>query len=187
MRNATLKLVRTAVIAALYAALTLVLMPSAYGVIQFRISEALTILPLFCPEAIVGLTIGCFLANIPSGLWDMFLGALATLVAATLTRVSRKWYFGIIPPVVVNAFAVPLIIILGAGGLDTTYFACVLTVGLEQLVSVCALGIPLYFGLDKLNRRYALFGDFKSKNVSAITEVAAQTESENKKESDKEE
>ena len=53
MRNATLKLVRTAVIAALYAALTLVLMPSAYGVIQFRISEALTILPLFCPEAIV--------------------------------------------------------------------------------------------------------------------------------------
>ena len=59
--------------------------------------------------------------------------------------------------------------------------------GLEQLVSVCALGIPLYFGLDKLNRRYALFGDFKSKNVSAITEVAAQTESENKKESDKEE
>ena len=76
-------------------------------------------------------------------------------------------------------------IILGAGGLDTTYFACVLTVGLGQLVSVCALGIPLYFGLDKLNRRYALFGDFKSKNVSAITEVVA--ESENKKESDKEE
>lgn len=187
MRNATLKLVRMAVIAALYAALTLAVAPIAYGAVQFRISEALTILPLFCPEAIVGLTIGCFLANIPSGLWDMFLGALATLVAATLTRVSRKWYFGIIPPVVVNAFAVPLIIILGAGGLDTTYFACVLTVGLGQLVSVCALGIPLYFGLDKLNRRYALFGDFKSKNVSAITEVAAQTESENKKESDKEE
>lgn len=109
MRNATLKLVRTAVIAALYAALTLAVAPIAYGAVQFRISEALTILPLFCPEAIVGLTIGCFLANIPSGLWDMFLGALATLVAATLTRVSRKWYFGIIPPVVVNAFAVPLI------------------------------------------------------------------------------
>lgn len=185
MRNATIKLVRTAVIAALYAALTLAVAPIAYGAVQFRISEALTILPLFCPEAIVGLTIGCFLANIPSGLWDMFLGALATLVAATLTRVSRKWYFGIIPPVVVNAFVVPLIIILGAGGLDTTYLACVLTVGLGQLVSVCALGIPLYFGLDKLNRRYALFGDFKSKNVSAITEVVAGTE--NKKESDKEE
>lgn len=123
MRNATLKLVRTAVIAALYAALTLAVAPVAYGAVQFRISEALTILPLFCPEAIFGLTVGCFLANIPSGLWDMFLGALATLVAATLTRVSRKWYFGIIPPVVVNAFVVPLIIILGAGGLDTTYFA----------------------------------------------------------------
>lgn len=132
MRNATIKLVRTAVIAALYAALTLAVAPIAYGAVQFRISEALTILPLLCPDAIVGLTIGCFLANIPSGLWDMFLGALATLVAATLTRVSRKWYFGIIPPVVVNAFVVPLIIILGAGGLDTTYFACVLTVGLDS-------------------------------------------------------
>ena len=187
MRNATLKLVRTAVIAALYAALTLAVAPVAYGAVQFRISEALTILPLFCPEAIVGLTIGCFLANIPSGLWDMFLGALATLVAATLTRVSRKWYFGIIPPVVVNAFTVPLIIILGAGGLDTTYFACVFSVGLGQLVSVCALGIPLYFGLDKLNRRYALFGDIKPRNVSTITEVVTENETENKKESDKEE
>ena len=89
----------------------------------------------------------------------MFLGALATAVAATLTRVSKKWYFGVIPPVVVNAFAVPLIIILGSGGLETTYFMTVLTVGLGQLVSVCALGIPLYFGLDRLNRRYALFDD----------------------------
>lgn len=161
MRSATVKLARTAVIAALYATLTLVLAPISYGAVQFRLSEALTILPLFCPEAIVGLTLGCFLANIPSGLWDMFLGALATLIAAILTRVSKKWYFGVIPPVVVNAFAVPLIIILGSGGLETTYFMTVLTVGLGQLVSVCALGIPLYFGLDKLNSRYALFGDFK--------------------------
>lgn len=186
MRNTTIRLVRTAVIAALYAALTLAVAPIAYGAVQFRISEALTILPLFCPEAIVGLTVGCFLANIPSGLWDMFLGALATLLAATLTRVSKKWYFGIIPPVVVNAFAVPLIILLG-GGLETTYFVTVLTVGLGQLVSVCALGIPLYFGLDKLNRRYALFGDFKTKNVSTITEVVTENKTENKKESNKEE
>lgn len=135
MKSATVKLVRTAVIAALYAALTLVLAPISYGAVQFRLSEALTILPLLCPEAIVGLTVGCFLANIPSGLWDMFLGALATAVAATLTRVSKKWYFGVIPPVVVNAFAVPLIIILGSGGLETTYFMTVLTVGLGQLVS----------------------------------------------------
>lgn len=90
MKSATVKLVRTAVIAALYAALTLVFAPISYGAVQFRLSEALTILPLLCPEAIVGLTVGCFLANIPSGLWDMFLGALATAVAATLTRVSKN-------------------------------------------------------------------------------------------------
>ena len=56
MRNATLKLVRTAVIAALYAALTLAVAPIAYGAVQFRIREALRLLPLFCPEASGGLT-----------------------------------------------------------------------------------------------------------------------------------
>ena len=60
-------IVRSSVIAALYAALTLVLAPVAYGPVQFRVSEALTILPLFFPEAIPGLFVGCFIANIPSG------------------------------------------------------------------------------------------------------------------------
>ena len=83
-------IVRSSVIAALYAALTLVLALVAYGPVQFRVSEALTILPLFFPEAIPGLFVGCFIANIPSGLWDMVIGSAATLIAAVATRFSKK-------------------------------------------------------------------------------------------------
>ncbi len=151
-------LVRTAVIAALYAAVTLCVSPIAYGAVQFRVSEALTLLPLLCPEATIGLTIGCFVANIPSGVYDMVFGALATFAAGCLTRASRKWYFGIIPPVVINAFAVPIIIALGAG-LNEAYFICVAAVGLGQTVSVVGLGVPLYFALRKLNDKHPLFGD----------------------------
>ena len=90
MNKTTKFLVRSAVIAALYAALTFAVAPIAYTPIQFRVSEALTILPLFFPEAIPGLTIGCFLANIPSGPWDMFIGAGATLIAAIRGSVVKS-------------------------------------------------------------------------------------------------
>ena len=86
----TRTLVRIAVISALYAGLTLVLAPISYGAIQVRVSEALTILPLFCWEAIPGLAIGCFIANLPMGLWDMLIGTLATLLAAFSTRLVKK-------------------------------------------------------------------------------------------------
>ena len=81
-------LVSGAVIAALYAALTYVAssVGLAYGAVQFRFSEALTVLAALTPAAIPGLTIGCFLANLgsPYGIVDIVCGTLATLVAAFL-------------------------------------------------------------------------------------------------------
>ncbi len=178
MKKTTKFLVRSAVIAALYAALTLVIAPLAYGPIQFRVSEALTILPLFFPEAIPGLTIGCFLANIPSGPWDMFIGAGATLIAAVLTRLSRKIWLGVIPPVIANAFLVPVIFLTNPEITDP-YWLSVLTVGGGELLSVVVLGIPLYFALKKLSTRYpSLFDlptDTKVSDENTITD-------ENKKE-----
>lgn len=144
---------RTAIIAALYAALTFVAAPISYGPIQFRISEALTILPLFYLEAIPGLAIGCLLANMLSTPWDIFLGTLATLVAAILTRLSRKIYIGWIWPVLVNAFTVPAILLIS--GVSETYWFNVLTVGGGELAVVVALGIPLYFGLRTAIKRNA--------------------------------
>lgn len=154
-RFATIFLTRTAVIAAIYAALTLIAYPISFGAVQFRISEALTILPLFFVEAIPGLFVGCFIANIINGPVDMILGSAATLLAAIITFLVRKIQWGIIPPIVINAFVVP-VIFLTIPGIETAYFFNVLTVGLGQMLSVCILGIPLYFSLKSAVKRFSV-------------------------------
>ncbi|MCL2675073.1 MAG: QueT transporter family protein [Firmicutes bacterium] len=159
MKNLTTrKLLRAAVIAALYAALTLAFAPISYGPFQFRISEALAILPLFCPEAVIGLTIGCFIANTLSAYpWDVVFGTLATLCAATLTcligkGMKKDWRVavGIIPPITVNAFVVPFLF-LAAIELKELYLISVLQVGGGQAAVLVALGIPLYFALKRVS------------------------------------
>ena len=91
MNKKVLFVVQTAIIAALYAALTYAqnfLLPgTTSAAVQFRVSEALNVLALFTPAAIPGLTLGCVLSNIyniGSGLpLDMIFGSLATLGATT--------------------------------------------------------------------------------------------------------
>ena len=99
MKNkTTLYIVQGAIIAALYATMTIlqnVLLPgSASMAVQFRISEVLTILALYTPAAIPGLTIGCVIANISSvaqlGPLDMILGSIATLLAAISMYLLRN-------------------------------------------------------------------------------------------------
>ena len=84
--SSVLFMAQAAVIAALYTVLTLVAiaMNLAFGAVQFRFSEALTILPVFTPAAIPGLTLGCVLSNLCSsyGVADIVFGSLATLLAA---------------------------------------------------------------------------------------------------------
>lgn len=81
----------SAVIAALYAALTILLAPISYGNIQCRVSEALTLLPILLPQAIPGLFVGCLIANLYTGmLTDIIFGALATLLAAAGTYAFRR-------------------------------------------------------------------------------------------------
>lgn len=81
----------SAVIAALYAALTILLAPISYGAIQLRVSEAMTLLPILLPQAIPGLFVGCLIANLYTGmLTDIIFGSLATLIAAIGTYLLRK-------------------------------------------------------------------------------------------------
>ena len=77
------KLILPAVVGGLYAALTVLLAPISYMSLQFRISEALCVLPLFFPYTSVGLFVGCAVANLlsPVGVLDIVFGSLATLGA----------------------------------------------------------------------------------------------------------
>lgn len=114
MKLTVKQLSRAAVIAALYVALCFFLKPISFGVVQFRVSEALCVLPVFVPEAICGLFIGCFLSNFLGGtsvvLLDAILGSLTTLMAAIFTRriykSTENIFLSLIPPVVLNALIV---------------------------------------------------------------------------------
>ena len=87
------RLVKTAIVAALYAVITLALAPISYGPIQFRVSEIMVLLAFFDPFYIVGLTIGCFIANMlgPNGLMDIIFGTLATFISVYAISVTGKF------------------------------------------------------------------------------------------------
>ena len=146
---------RAGVTAGLYAVLTIVLAPISYGPVQCRISEIMTLFPLFYAEAIPGLIIGCLIANIYSGWWaDMVFGTLATAIAALGTYlVGRKIkaksapFIGGIFPVIINAVILPLMWLLFSN--DTAYWFNFVTVLAGQLVAVYILGLPVFFALKK--------------------------------------
>lgn len=88
------RLIKVAVIAALYATLTFALAPISYGNLQFRVSEILVLLAFFDPFYIGGLTLGCFIANMlgPNGLPDMIFGTLATFISVSaISLTARKF------------------------------------------------------------------------------------------------
>jgi uncharacterized membrane protein len=136
---------RAAIIGAIYCALTLLLAPISYGAIQFRLSEAMTILPLMFPEAIPGLFIGCFFANILGGLGpvDIIFGSLTTLAAAYLTSKMPNKFLAVLPPVVLNGIIVSIWVSKFSG---VPYLLTVGTIGFGELVTAGIGGIILFLG-----------------------------------------
>ena len=143
-------LVQSAFIAALYTALTLVLAPISYGMMQVRVSEILTVLPIFTPAAIPGLFIGCLLSNVIGGfgLMDILFGSLATLLAAGCTYLFRKKpLFALAPPVLCNALIVGWVLYIQLGG--APLYVHMLWVGFGQLIACYGLGVPAYYLLKR--------------------------------------
>ena len=136
------KIAISGMIAALYAALTVALSPLSFGPVQFRVAEALTLLPFFMPEAIPGLFIGCFLSNIAGGLGliDIFIGSAATLAAAWLTYKMPNIWLAAVPPVVINAIAVGIYLGLIT---ETPVIFSIIYIGISQAVICFGIGIPL--------------------------------------------
>lgn len=160
-RKRTMFLVQGAVIAALYAALTYAagLLNLAYGSVQFRFSEALTVLAVFTPAAIPGLTIGCFLGNLgsPYGMIDIVCGTLATLLAAGCSYMTRKIRLKNLPlvsmffPVLFNALIVgaEIAVFLPEGFTLPGYLLNAFWVALGELVVCYAGGVPLFLAVEK--------------------------------------
>ena len=102
----------SAMVAALYTALTLLFQAISFGAVQFRLSEALTLLPVLFPQAIPGLTVGCLLSNLLAGanVYDVVFGTLATLLGSILTyRLRRRPLLAALPPVACNAVIIGLV------------------------------------------------------------------------------
>lgn len=145
---------RAALIAALYVILTFIsqIFGLASGVIQFRLSEALTCMPLFYREAIPGLWIGCVLANLLTGcaVWDIVFGSAATLLGAVGTWYigRKKPLLGPLFPILSNMLIVPLVLryVYGAEG---SYWFLMVTVGAGEIVCCGILGMLLYKSYKK--------------------------------------
>lgn len=154
-------IVTGALIAALYAGLTYfsAILGIAYGPIQFRISEALTILPILTPAAIPGLTIGCFIGNLssPYGIVDILCGTLATAIGTVATRMLRNVRIRTIPflaplsPVIFNALIVgaEITFFLPEGASLHGFLFSAATVALGEMIVCYALGLPLGMALER--------------------------------------
>ncbi len=147
MNKKTQFLTQSALVASLYVALTLISasLGLASGVIQVRISEALTILPMFTVAAIPGLFVGCIAANLVTGaaLWDIVFGSVATLLGAVGTYLLRRnRYLATIPPIMSNTLIIPFVLKI-AYGVGEGYSFLFLTIFLGEFISCGVLGILL--------------------------------------------
>ncbi len=158
--KATKNTAATAIIAALYTALTLLVAPLSFGPVQIRLSEALTSIAAVCPPAVWGLTLGCFISNAigaimgtnPLGLIDCVVGTAATLLAAVFTYLIGKYIkneklvvlLSPLPPIVFNAVFIGTelcFIVLGSPSI-LKMLVCMAYVALGEAVA-CFLGSTL--------------------------------------------
>ena len=167
-------LVSCALIAALYATLTLCLAPLGFGIVQISFAEALTILAVFTPNAVWGLTVGWMLSNAigvatglnPAGFVDIFFGSAATLIAGLLAyacrnvRIKGLPVLSTLPPVLING------VIIGA---ELTFFESspfnfalyglnFLSVSAGQLIPCIVIGLLLFYILTRYGLDQKLFG-----------------------------
>ncbi|HAX40479.1 MAG TPA: transporter, partial [Clostridiales bacterium] len=153
-------LVRAAIIAAVYALLTIFLAPISSGLVQCRVSEAMSILPYFTFSAVPGLFIGCVIANLLVGapIYDVLFGSLATLLAAYITYAMRKHvskYLAPLPSVVVNALVVGWLLVY-VYEVGVPFWVAAGYVAIGQAIACFALGIPLLKLLERFGGK--LFG-----------------------------
>ncbi|MDU5111196.1 MAG: QueT transporter family protein [Clostridium sp.] len=149
--NITKKLVKTAVIAAIYTILTVILAPISYGPVQFRISEILVLLAVIDPFYIVGLTVGCLIANIFGGygLMDIVFGTVATFLSVTGVYLTGKYIknkkislvLASLWPTIFNGLIIGWMLNIVA---DLPMVLSMIQVGVGEFVVVTLVGVPVF-------------------------------------------
>ena len=144
-KNTTLiqRIASNAIVAAIYVTLTVISTPFAYGDIQIRIAEAMVLLCFFRRDFVIGVTLGCLLANVSStlGLWDVLIGTAATLASSLcIAYLSPKLLIAVIYPVIANGFVVAAELnwLLGL-----PFWWSVLTVSIGEVIAV-SLGYAFF-------------------------------------------
>ena len=155
-------MMRIAIVAALYVALTYVVYPLSYGNlgIEFRVAEILVLLCFFNSEYIISLSIGCFIANIlgPMGIIDAVFGTIATLLSCVCIAKSKNIFISSIYPIVFNAVII---------GLELYYFYqiplvfAMLGVAIGEFVVITLIGCPLFYLLKKRDDFLEIIGTRK--------------------------
>ena len=175
-RRNLLKMAVIAIVAAAYAALTIVLAPISYGPIQFRVSEALTALPFLMPCTVWGVFLGCILANLYTGsVLDIVFGSLATLLAGLLTAwfgkkgdTVKNRILGCLMPVLFNAVIVGAVLTWGYQIQElesplASFGFNALTVGLGEAGVLYLIGYTLIRQLPKIKAIRTVIDRFNQK------------------------
>ena len=140
------------IIAAVYVVLVLLFAPISFKAVQFRVAEALAILPYFTPAGIPGITIGCLLGNLLGGgdPLDIIFGTLATLIGAFGSYALRKnqWLVPL-PPILSNTIIIPWVLRF-AYDVPNAIPYLMLTVGVGEILAIYVLGMILLFALKQI-------------------------------------
>lgn len=151
----TKNLVRTAMVAALYGALTWALSSLSYGPIQFRLTEIMVLLAFIDSAYVPGLVLGCIIANIfsPMGFVDMAFGSFATLIAVFLISKTKNLFLATLYPTIANGIiiAIELYFIL-----KLPFLLSFGEVALGEFIVVTCLGYPIFKAILKNEKLVAL-------------------------------
>lgn len=144
---------KTAMIAAIYAALTLLIAPLAYGAVQFRFTEIMVLLAFADPLYVPGLLIGCFLANLlgVGGITDAVFGTLHSAVSLLFICLSARWLRGRLTPGLITASLWPSVFsfiiafeMTAIVGLEGGFWFWTGMVALGEFVVITVIGVPVF-------------------------------------------
>lgn len=171
MKKKTFYIVKAAVVAALYAVLTLLgaVFGLSFSGVQFRFSEALCVLPVFSHSSVVGLALGCIVSNLFSTVspLDIVIGSAASLLSGLCTRsfghvkIKGLPVLSMLFPVLFNGIFVgfELAIVSGEKAFWTVFLTNAVSVALGEAAVVFTLGTALYTLIQKNGHLKKLISD----------------------------